>query len=162
MIVFWSSQYERRRPSSRSTPGILRKPRSSGFGFNNLGNIPLLGLLQNAPLRITSAIHRIIGLFNFELQRVGSFLPQPERGVCVHVQVSIKGMSELVSEVPVMRVNEEMQKPFITLVDQILAAKQGDAVADTKALAQVRHGGQGFDYFCARRGAKFFVFCPPL
>jgi hypothetical protein len=29
-------------------------------------------------------------------------------------------------------------------------------------LTQVRHGGQGFDYFCARRGAKFFVFCPPL
>jgi adenine-specific DNA-methyltransferase len=38
------------------------------------------------------------------------------------------------SEVPIKRIGTDEQKPFIKLVDRILAAKQRDAEADTSAL----------------------------
>ena len=40
------------------------------------------------------------------------------------------------SEIPIKRISPDEQKPFIKLVDRILAAKQRDAEADTSALAQ--------------------------
>jgi hypothetical protein len=38
------------------------------------------------------------------------------------------------SEIPIKRIAPDEQKPFIKLVDRILAAKQRDAEADTSAL----------------------------
>jgi hypothetical protein len=38
------------------------------------------------------------------------------------------------SEIPIKRIAPDEQKPFIKLVDRILAAKQRDAKADTSAL----------------------------
>ena len=38
------------------------------------------------------------------------------------------------SEIPIKRIAPDGQKPFIKLVDRILAAKQRDAEADTSAL----------------------------
>ena len=39
-----------------------------------------------------------------------------------------------VSEIPIKRIAPDEQKPFINLVDRILAAKQRDTEADTCAL----------------------------
>jgi hypothetical protein len=38
------------------------------------------------------------------------------------------------SEIPIKRISPDEQKPFIKLVDRILAAKQRDAESDTSAL----------------------------
>jgi adenine-specific DNA-methyltransferase len=38
------------------------------------------------------------------------------------------------SEIPIKRISPDEQKPFIKLIDRILAAKQRDAEADTSAL----------------------------
>lgn len=38
------------------------------------------------------------------------------------------------SEIPIKRISPDEQKPFIKLVDRILATKQRDAEADTSAL----------------------------
>ena len=38
------------------------------------------------------------------------------------------------SEIPIKRIAPDEQKPFIKLVDRILAAKQRDAESDTSAL----------------------------
>jgi adenine-specific DNA-methyltransferase len=38
------------------------------------------------------------------------------------------------TEIPIKRISANQQKPFVVLVDRILAAKQRDAKADTSAL----------------------------
>jgi adenine-specific DNA-methyltransferase len=126
----WWAIFAARRDVDFEGPKIVSPQRShkNTFAFNDSPWYASADVYYITPKDRSVGLKYVLALLNSKLYFVWLYFKGKRKGEMLELY------QKPLSEIPIKRISPDEQKPFIKLVDRILAAKQRDAEADTSAL----------------------------
>jgi adenine-specific DNA-methyltransferase len=126
----WWALSSARKDFDFGTPKIVAPQRSyrNTFGYNEIPWYASADVYFITTMKPSIALKFVLALLNSKLYFVWLYFKGKRKGEMLELY------QKPLSEIPIKVISLQEQKPFIALVDRILAAKQRDAEADTSAL----------------------------
>ncbi len=126
----WWALSSARKDFDFSTPKIVSPQRSyaNTFGYNEVPWYASADVYYITPKDPCVSLKYVLALINSRLYFLWLYFKGKRKGEMLELY------QKPLSEIPIKRITPADQKPFIKLVDRILAAKQRDAEADTSAM----------------------------
>jgi hypothetical protein len=123
----WWALSSARKEFDFTTPKIVAPQRSyaNTFGYNEIPWYASADVYFITQKDTSVSLKYILALLNSKLYFLWLYNRGKRKGEMLELY------QKPLSEIPVRRISDEKQKPFVKLVDQILAAKRGNPQADT-------------------------------
>src|SRR5438105_2248460 len=126
----WWALSSARKDFDFGTPKIVSPQRSyaNTFGYNEIPWYASADVYFITSKKPSVALKFVLALLNSKLYFVWLYFKGKRKGEMLELY------QKPLSEIPIKEISSQEQKPFIALVDRILAAKQRNAKADTSGL----------------------------